>query len=118
MYKVCPEKIENILINSRFVTQIFLYGESLKSTLVAIVVPDCAFIRSITIPKLNSIDLNDICSLNKAPMRKVILDDLQRIGKRAGLKSFELPKNVYIQAEPFTIEQGLLTPTLKSKVRF
>ena len=62
------------------------------------------------------LDLEDNCSLNKAPLREMILEDLQRIGKRAGLKSFELPKAIYVHPDPFTIEDGLLTPTLKSKV--
>ncbi|KAJ1367631.1 hypothetical protein KIN20_028580 [Parelaphostrongylus tenuis] len=37
---VAPEKIENIYVRSRFVAQSFVHGESLKSCLVGIVVPD------------------------------------------------------------------------------
>lgn len=119
---IAPEKIENILINSRYVTQIFVYGESLKSVLVAIVVPDLQYITTSLNPKFKSLDLQHLLkkstSNNFASLKSVILEDLQRIGRRAGLKSFELPKSLYIHPDPFTIEQGLLTPTLKSKVMF
>jgi len=37
---VAPEKIEIVYMKSKFVAQCFVYGESLKSCLVAIVVPD------------------------------------------------------------------------------
>ena len=37
---IAPEKIEGIYSRSQFVSQIFVYGESLKSSLVAIVVPE------------------------------------------------------------------------------
>ena len=37
---LAPEKIENIYILSRYVAQAYLYGDSLKSCVVAIIVPD------------------------------------------------------------------------------
>ena len=37
---IAPEKIENVYSKSTFVAQIFVYGESLKSCLVAVVVPE------------------------------------------------------------------------------
>jgi hypothetical protein len=35
-----PEKIENVLVRSKFVAMLFVYGNSLKSSLVCVVVPD------------------------------------------------------------------------------
>lgn len=46
----------------------------------------------------------------------MLLKELQTLGQRDGLKSFEQVKDIYIEDEPFSIENGLLTPTLKSKV--
>eukprot|EP00624_Nannochloropsis_granulata_P006591 evm.model.NODE_4966_length_5578_cov_17.215490.1 len=37
---VAAEKIENVLMQSEMVAQAFVYGDSLKSELVAIIVPD------------------------------------------------------------------------------
>lgn len=37
---IAPEKIENTYSQCTLVAQVFVYGESLKSTLVGIVVPD------------------------------------------------------------------------------
>ncbi len=37
---IAPEKIENVYVRSRLVAQAFVYGESLKSSLVAVIVPD------------------------------------------------------------------------------
>ena len=37
---IAPEKLENIFVLSPFVEQSFVYGDSLKNCVVAIVVPD------------------------------------------------------------------------------
>ena len=37
---IAPEKVENICVRSKYIAQIFLYGDSLRSSCVAIVVPD------------------------------------------------------------------------------
>nr|XP_021146937.1 long-chain-fatty-acid--CoA ligase 5 isoform X2 [Columba livia] len=48
-------------------------------------------------------------------VKKAILEDMVRLGREAGLKSFEQVKDLYIHTEMFSVENGLLTPTLKAK---
>ena len=55
------------------------------------------------------------CSCLFQAVKKAILEDLVRLGKAAGLKSFEQVKDLYIHTELFSVENGLLTPTLKAK---
>ncbi|CAL1273031.1 unnamed protein product [Larinioides sclopetarius] len=110
---IAPEKIENIYLTSQNVAQIFVYGESLKACLVGIVVPEMKVIKNWC--KLNEIEgsWKEICQ-NEA-VKKMIFADLTEFGKKAGLKSFEQIKDLYLHPELFTIANGLLTPTLKTK---
>jgi long-chain acyl-CoA synthetase len=48
-------------------------------------------------------------------LKQIVLDDMIREGKRRGLMSFEQVKVIEFIKEPFTIENGLLTPTYKSR---
>lgn len=38
-----------------------------------------------------------------------------RLGKESGLKPFEQVKGIYLHPELFSIDSGLLTPTMKAK---
>lgn len=111
---IAPEKIENIYSQCSLVAQIFVYGESLKSTLVAIVVPDQAAIESWC--RANNVhdDQFKAQCCNKA-VKTEILRELHLLGQRDGLKSFEQVKDIHVHHEMFSIENGLITPTLKTK---
>ncbi|VDK51081.1 unnamed protein product [Anisakis simplex] len=113
---IAPEKIEAIYSNSKLVQNIFVYGESLKTCLVAIVVPDETVLRSMLgvhqIGLKNS-SFQEICSHEK--VKKIIFDDLIEVGKKAGLNSMELVKDIYLSSEAFTVENDLMTPTMKRK---
>ena len=46
-------------------------------------------------------------------MEKEILNDCEIIGRKHELKGFEIPKKIRIIKESFSLENNLMTPTLK-----
>lgn len=110
---IAPEKIENIYTRSGPVSQIFIHGDSLRSSLVGVVVPDPDVLPSFAAKFGVKGSLEELCQ--SKIVKEAILEDLQKIGKENGLKSFEQVKNIFVHPEPFSIENGLLTPTLKAK---
>jgi long-chain acyl-CoA synthetase len=48
-------------------------------------------------------------------LKEIVLTDMTREGKKRGLMSYEQVKIIEFIKEPFTIENGLLTPTFKSR---
>lgn len=111
---VAPEKIENIYVRSKYVAQIFVYGNSYKSSIVGIVVPEeTVLLEWATNNNINNANMKQLCS--NSEVKKLIMNDLEQQAKLGGLKGFEKVKDIYLHDELFSIENGLLTPTMKSK---
>ncbi|XP_024921305.1 long-chain-fatty-acid--CoA ligase 6 [Cynoglossus semilaevis] len=110
---ISPEKIENIYIRSQPVAQLYVHGDSLQSCLVGIVVPDPEVMPEWAKKKGIFGTYDDLCK--NTELKKAILEDLVSLGRASGLHSFEQVKNIYVHNQMFSIENGLLTPTLKAK---
>jgi long-chain acyl-CoA synthetase len=112
---VAPEKIENIYARSKHVCQSFVHGDSLKTSLVAIVVPDPEVLPFQVAKKLGltNLSIEELCM--RDDVKQLIMKDIIEVGKEASLLGFEQVKDIHLSAEQFSVENGLLTPTLKSK---
>ncbi|KAM5320160.1 long-chain-fatty-acid--CoA ligase 5 isoform 2-T4 [Glossophaga mutica] len=110
---IAPEKIENVYIRSVPVMQVFVHGESLRSFLVAVVVPDPDTLPSFATKLGVKGSFEELCQ--NQDIKEAILQDMQKLGKENGLKSFEQVKSILLHSEPFSVENGFLTPTLKAK---
>ncbi|RDB21311.1 Long chain acyl-CoA synthetase 7, peroxisomal [Hypsizygus marmoreus] len=115
---VALEKIENLYSSSPVIAQIYVHGDSLQSYLVAVIIPDPAQLSvvaskvlgtSITAADLG--ELADVCKDNR--VNQHVLDILTKEAKRNGLKGFETIKRIHLSLDPFTIEDGTMTPTMK-----
>lgn len=112
---IAPEKIENVYLRSSLVAQIFVHGESLKSCLIAIIVPE-----QIEVEKWarnngyqNGLKYDEL--VREEAVKSAIKQELTRLGKEAGLKSFEQVKDIHVSPELWSVENDLLTPTFKAK---
>ncbi|XP_055923850.1 long-chain-fatty-acid--CoA ligase 5 isoform X1 [Eupeodes corollae] len=110
---IVPEKIENIYTTSQYVNQVFVYGESLKSCIVAVVVPDVDVLKTWAQENAVKGTLSVLC--NNPDVKNLIMNDMIAWGKQGGLKSFEQVKDIYLHPDPFSVQNGLLTPTYKTK---
>ena len=104
------------------VGQIFVHGESLKSSLVAVVVPDREAVNRWAATNIRSDNLRDeltdqqFDALIKDPRCKsAVLAEMAQVAKKGGLKSFEMVKDVVLSSTLWTVENELLTPTFKTK---
>jgi long-chain acyl-CoA synthetase len=111
---VAVEKLEAVYKGSPVVEQVWVYGNSLESTLVAVVVPKEKELRSLVAgaaaPKL---PFSELCALPEA--RAAVLASLVAIGKEQKLRGFEVVKGVFLSSEEFSVDNGLITPTYKYK---
>ncbi|ORX85557.1 long-chain-fatty-acid--CoA ligase 1 [Anaeromyces robustus] len=112
---IAPEKIEAVINNSRFISQSYIDGNPLSSKLVGIIVPDVENV----VPEIKSENDNTEWTLEKVckseSARLLILQDIENISRNFGLNGYEIPKEIALISEPFSIENKLLTPTFKNK---
>ncbi|CEP14131.1 hypothetical protein [Parasitella parasitica] len=111
---IAPEKIENVYIKNPIIAQIFIDGDPLQNALIAVVVPDLAELTSIAKSIVPENELSNVEGLyHNEKVKNAVLQ--QMVHESHGLCSFEIPKAIYLESSPFTVEKDLLTPTLKVK---
>ncbi|KAL4852872.1 Long chain acyl-CoA synthetase 7 [Chlorella vulgaris] len=110
---VAPEKIEGVYARSPFVMQSFVYGNSLASQLVAVVIPDPDYLLPWAKERGLPADLAALCQ--HPQVVSAALKSMQEEGRAAGLKGFEQISAIHLHPEPFTVENGMMTPTFKLK---
>ena len=113
---VAPEKIENKLAKCKYVEQIFVYGDSLQNYLVGILVPKpgpvIEFLKNKGI-EANKDNYKDY--FEDKDLIHDILNELETFSRSNDIKGFEIVKNVHLYKGSFTVDNNLLTTTMKIK---
>ncbi|TXI58026.1 carboxylic acid reductase [Mycolicibacterium mageritense] len=90
---VTVAKLEAVFGNSPLVRQIYIYGNSARPYLLAVVVPT-----------EDALDRHE-----PSELKALIAESLQDVAKAADLQSYEVPRDFLVETTPFTLENGLLT---------
>ncbi|XP_071498607.1 long-chain-fatty-acid--CoA ligase 1-like [Diadema antillarum] len=110
---LAPEKIETVYGGCSLIDQVWVYGDSLKSYAVSIAVASAETLPRWASKQGISGSLQELCRNKK--VIDGVLADMTRVGKEAGLKTFEQVRHLHLHHEPFEIDNGLMTPTQKLK---
>ncbi|EUA93607.1 male sterility family protein [Mycobacterium ulcerans str. Harvey] len=90
---VTVSKLEAVFGDSPLVRQIYIYGNSARAYLLAVIVPTQEALDAVPVEEL------------KARLG----DSLQEVAEAAGLQSYEIPRDFIIETTPWTLQNGLLT---------
>ncbi|CAH8666134.1 unnamed protein product [Schistosoma margrebowiei] len=113
---IAPEKIEMAYQTCKLTSQVFVDGNSQKNYPVAIVVPDFTELRSAlsnskVLQHHKTLLDSELC--RNETVNKFVLEEMNAIATLKLLKGFEKVQAIYLTDEVFTIDNGLLTPTMK-----
>ncbi|XP_057483531.1 long chain acyl-CoA synthetase 1-like isoform X2 [Actinidia eriantha] len=110
---VALEYLEKVYGITPIVEDIWVYGDSFKSMLVAVVVLHEDNTRNWADQNGHRGSLSELCSLNQ--LQDYVLVELKSTAQRNKLRGFEYIKGVILESQPFDGERDLVTPTLKKK---
>ncbi|MFI5771184.1 carboxylic acid reductase [Streptomyces sp. NPDC051658] len=96
---VAVSRLEAVFLGSPLVRQIYVYGNSERAHLLAVVVP--------------APDATAGCGGAVDSLKPLLSASLQHVAKEAGLNSYEIPRDFLIETEPFSPENGLLADSHK-----
>ena len=105
---IAPQRVEGILALEPEIAQAMVYGDK-RAHLVALIVPDADFAGSYAAER--GLDAKLAALAEDDGFRKAIGEAVSRAG--GGLSAVERVKRFAITAEPFSIDNGELTPTIK-----
>ncbi|KUI57720.1 Long chain acyl-CoA synthetase 7, peroxisomal [Cytospora mali] len=118
---ISPERIENVFMaNTSLVQTAYVHGDPQQSSLVAVfgIEPELFAPYAGKILK-RSVSATDHAALkaaaNDPKVRKAFLKQLDDIARKQKFNSYERVRNCYMDIEPFTVDNDLMTPTLKIK---
>jgi len=107
---IAPQRVEGIATLEPEIGQVLVYGDK-RSHLVALIVPDLDFVKAYAKVEDRQDDLGELAE--DKDFQDVIGAAMKRVNKR--LSAIERIRRFKIMHEPFTIENGMMTPTLKLK---
>jgi len=109
--KVAPQPIEKEIENARHIEQVLLIGEK-RNFISALIVPD--FENLIMFAKANKLNTEQPEELIK---EQAVIDLIQKEvdGRQKHVSNYEKIRKFTLLPAAFTIESGLLTPTMKIK---
>ena len=110
---IAPDRLESVFAHFPAIAQSFVYGDSLQSTLVAVIVPGEGFESW-----ANKAGFSGKAAelIKSKQVKEQLLIDMAKFGRDHGLKGFELIKNLHFELVPFSVENNLLSPSFKAKV--
>ena len=100
---VAVSRLESCFVAAEGVRQIFLFGSSKRSYLLAVVVP--------TEEALAGSNLSGPGSAQR--LRGTLLASPRAVAVERGLAAYEVPREIVVETEPFTTENGLLSDARK-----
>jgi len=113
---VAAEKIEIAYQGQASIGQVFIYGKSTETFVVAIVVPDADYAKVWWKDNKNGAEFPGIEEIVKDKNFIAKIEaDMKVAEKEEKLNGFEKSKKMHLTAEAFTVENNLLTPTFKLK---
>jgi long-chain acyl-CoA synthetase len=111
--KVAPAPIELQILQSQYISQIVLLGDKMKAV-AALIVPNFEHLQNWA--HQNGIDFDSHQKLLSAPKTmQFFKTEIEKY--TGGLADFERIKKIALLPEPFSVEAGEMTPTLKIKRR-
>jgi len=109
---VAPEKLEEIYIKSYYISQVFIHGDSVKSCVVAIIVPDVQTVQDWAANKnIPNESFTALCYNRE--VKSLIMKEIEDLGREFHLKYYEQVKDIYLHPNLFSIQNGLLSSTGK-----
>ncbi len=108
---IAPQPIENKLLSSKYIEQVVVIGDKRKFCTAVLTLSEEALAHWFSEKRLPNVDPTEYQSLQ--PLRALIRKEIDRLTEH--LPSYETIKDFYIAPQPFTIESGHLTPSLKIK---
>lgn len=101
------EYLQSLYGGSIYVSQIAIVGRPTATYIVAIVIPSRATImRWATINKVDTTDFADLC--RHPAVKRLIFEDLVKCANAQQLRGFQLVRNIHLEPQPWTQENGFL----------
>lgn len=107
---VVPAPVEEKLQISALIDQVLLYGDN-RLYNIALIVPNLDALSKAATEKGSTATGAEL--LNDPVAKELIQAELDT--QKANIKGYEMPKKFALLAEPWTVENGLMTPTMKLK---
>ena len=109
---VSPEKIENTYLRSKYIAEVFVYGDSSHQYLIGFFVPNMDLLNKLALSINFSGTMTELCENQQVKIK--FLEEINASAKEEKLSFFELAKKIKLVPVLFGIK-NLLTPLFKLK---